>query len=104
MNLAKVYYFLIKINATYYVAKTVIIASKKIKHYLLYEFSNMIRHEKGSIIEEEEDMDEMLTTMRRHEVVDWLYHQVIRFFANTVFDHWKKANPNQLSKTRKTFA
>lgn len=47
---------MIKINTTYYVAKTVIIASKKIKYYLLYEFSNMIRHDKSCIIEEEEDM------------------------------------------------
>ena len=54
LNLAKVFYFLIKINATYYVSKSVIIANRKIKHYLLYEFSNMIRHEKDCIIEEEE--------------------------------------------------
>jgi len=64
LNLAKVFYFLIKINATYYVSKSVIIANRKIKHYLLYEFSNMIRHEQGCIIEEEEEINESVKKMR----------------------------------------
>lgn len=90
MKLARVFYFLVKINATYYVAKSVIIGGKKIKHYLLYEFSNMIRHEGGCVIEEEEgEMGENLTSMRDNQLVKWLFAKLNRFFTLTALKKWK---------------
>lgn len=89
MKLARIFYFLVKINATYYVAKSVIIDGKKIKHYLLYEFSNMIRHEGGCVIEEEGGIEGNLTSMKDNELVKWLFVKLNRFFTLTALKKWK---------------
>lgn len=43
LNLAEAYYYVLKINTTYYVAKSMKLGCT-IKYYLLYEFSNLIKY------------------------------------------------------------
>lgn len=79
---------MIKINTTYYISKSIVIGGTKLKHYLLYEFSNLIRHEKGCIIEEDEELGQDVSKVRRGELVQRIYFRVMALFNDKLNVPW----------------